>query len=179
MSSVLCPFLFSYILFCFRLSCLYPLCSFEMQEEIALYIIRCFTLQRILLSLFFYSFQHFFEISLSVLKRSLTFAAVKQLATTYQMNLAQQRNFDFFAFFSALYLTSIGHQSKTSVTLNKQCSFPDNPINSVQALMTAFDLMKKLICHYILLSLSSVFLLFLFRVILSNFYISLRFPCPF
>ena len=29
---------------------------------------------------------------------------VKQLAMTYQMNLAQQRNFDFFAFFSALYL---------------------------------------------------------------------------
>ena len=39
-----------------------------------------------------------------VLKECLTFAAVKQLATTYQMNLAQQRNFDFFAFFSALYL---------------------------------------------------------------------------
>ena len=104
MSFVLCPFLFSYILFCFRLSCLYPLCSFEMQEEIALYIIMCFTLQRILLSLFFYSFQHFFKISLPILKRSLTFAAVKQLAMTYQITSAQQRNFDFFAFFSALYL---------------------------------------------------------------------------
>ena len=33
-----------------------------------------------------------------------TFAAVKQLATTYPANPAQQRNFDFFAFFSALYL---------------------------------------------------------------------------
>ena len=39
-----------------------------------------------------------------ILKRSLTFAAVKQLAMTYQTNSAQQRNFDFFAFFSALYL---------------------------------------------------------------------------
>ena len=29
---------------------------------------------------------------------------MKQLATTYQTNPAQQRNFDFFAFFSALYL---------------------------------------------------------------------------
>ena len=29
---------------------------------------------------------------------------VKQLAMTYQMNFAPQRNFDFFAFFSALYL---------------------------------------------------------------------------
>ena len=29
---------------------------------------------------------------------------MKQLATTYQTNSAQQRNFDFFAFFSALYL---------------------------------------------------------------------------
>ena len=34
----------------------------------------------------------------------LTFAAVKQLAMTYPANSAQQRNFDFFAFFSALYL---------------------------------------------------------------------------
>ena len=33
-----------------------------------------------------------------------TFAPVKQLAMTYQTNSAQQRNFDFFAFFSALYL---------------------------------------------------------------------------
>ena len=39
-----------------------------------------------------------------ILKRSLTFAPVKQLAITYQTNSAQQRNFDFFAFFSALYL---------------------------------------------------------------------------
>ena len=30
--------------------------------------------------------------------------AVKQLAMTYQTTIAQQRNFDFFAFFSALYL---------------------------------------------------------------------------
>ena len=37
-------------------------------------------------------------------KRCLIFAAVKQLATTYPANSAQQRNFDFFAFFSALYL---------------------------------------------------------------------------
>ena len=49
-------------------------------------------------------FPYFFKISLSVLKRSLTFAAVKQLAMTYQTDSAQQRNFDFFAFFSALYL---------------------------------------------------------------------------
>ena len=47
---------------------------------------------------------NFFKISLLILKRCLTFAAVKQLAMTYQTNLAQQRNFDFFAFFSALYL---------------------------------------------------------------------------
>ena len=39
-----------------------------------------------------------------ILKRCLTFAAVKQLAMTYPANPAQQRNFDFFAFFSALYL---------------------------------------------------------------------------
>ena len=47
---------------------------------------------------------NFFKISLLILKRCLTFAAVKQLAMTYQANIAQQRNFDFFAFFSALYL---------------------------------------------------------------------------
>ena len=47
---------------------------------------------------------YFFRISLPILKRCLTFAAVKQLATTYPANSAQQRNFDFFAFFSALYL---------------------------------------------------------------------------
>ena len=39
-----------------------------------------------------------------IIKRCLTFAAVKQLAMTYPANSAQQRNFDFFAFFSALYL---------------------------------------------------------------------------
>jgi len=33
-----------------------------------------------------------------------TFAAVNKLAMTYPANSAQQRNFDFFAFFSALYL---------------------------------------------------------------------------
>ena len=47
---------------------------------------------------------HFFKIFLPILKRSLTFAPVKQLAITYQTNSAQQRNFNFFAFFSALYL---------------------------------------------------------------------------
>ena len=47
---------------------------------------------------------YFFRISLPILKRSLTFAPVNKLATTYQMNLAQQRNLSFFAFFSALYL---------------------------------------------------------------------------
>ena len=47
---------------------------------------------------------NFFKISLLILKRCLTFAAVKQLAMTYQTNSAQQRNFSFFAFFSALYL---------------------------------------------------------------------------
>ena len=49
-------------------------------------------------------FLYFFKIPLPILKRSLTFAAVKQLAMTYQITSAQQRNFDFFAFFSALYL---------------------------------------------------------------------------
>ena len=39
-----------------------------------------------------------------ILKRCLTFAGVKQLAMTYPANPAQQRNFDFFAFFSVLYL---------------------------------------------------------------------------
>ena len=47
---------------------------------------------------------YFFRISLPILKRCLTFAPVKQLAMTYPANSAQQRNFDFFAFFSALYL---------------------------------------------------------------------------
>ena len=47
---------------------------------------------------------NFFKISLLILKRCLTFAAVKQLAMTYQANIAQQRNISFFAFFSALYL---------------------------------------------------------------------------
>ena len=49
-------------------------------------------------------FPYFFKISLPILKRCLTFAAVNKLAMTYQTNPAQQRNFDFFAFFSALYL---------------------------------------------------------------------------
>ena len=52
----------------------------------------------------FYLIFIFFRISLPILKRCLTFAAVKQLAVTYQTDSAQQRNFDFFAFFSALYL---------------------------------------------------------------------------
>ena len=39
-----------------------------------------------------------------VLKRCYTFAGVNELAMTYQTTIAQQRNFDFFAFFSALYL---------------------------------------------------------------------------
>ena len=47
---------------------------------------------------------NFFKISLLILKRSLTFAAVNKLAMTYPANSAQQRNFDFFAFFSALFL---------------------------------------------------------------------------
>ena len=46
----------------------------------------------------------FFFFSLPIQFILLTFAAVNELATTYQINLAQQRNFDFFAFFSALYL---------------------------------------------------------------------------
>ena len=52
----------------------------------------------------FIAFLYFFKISLSVLKRCLTFAPVKQLAMTYQTYSAQQRNLSFFAFFSALYL---------------------------------------------------------------------------
>ena len=46
----------------------------------------------------------FLLIYLLLLLILLTFAAVKQLAMTYPANSAQQRNFDFFAFFSALYL---------------------------------------------------------------------------
>ena len=46
----------------------------------------------------------FLLIYLLLLLILLTFAPVKQLAMTYQTNSAQQRNFDFFAFFSALYL---------------------------------------------------------------------------
>ena len=46
----------------------------------------------------------FFFFSLSIQFILLTFAAVNKLATTYQINLAQQRNLSFFAFFSALYL---------------------------------------------------------------------------
>ena len=46
----------------------------------------------------------FLLIYLLLLLILLTFAAVKQLAMTYPANPAQQRNFDFFAFFSALYL---------------------------------------------------------------------------
>ena len=42
--------------------------------------------------------------SLLILKRCYTFTAVNKLAMTYQTTIAQQRNFDFFAFFSALYL---------------------------------------------------------------------------
>ena len=41
---------------------------------------------------------------MSILKRCLTFAAVNELAMTYQTPIAQQRDFDFFVFFSALYL---------------------------------------------------------------------------
>ena len=41
---------------------------------------------------------------MSILKKCLTFAAVNELAMTYQTTIAQQRNFDFFVFFSALYL---------------------------------------------------------------------------
>ena len=46
----------------------------------------------------------FLLIYLLLLLILLTFAAVNKLAMTYQMNLAQQRNISFFAFFSALYL---------------------------------------------------------------------------
>ena len=46
----------------------------------------------------------FLLIYLLLLLILLTFAAVKQLAMTYQTNPAQQRNLSFFAFFSALYL---------------------------------------------------------------------------
>ena len=41
---------------------------------------------------------------MSILKKCLTFAAVNEFAMTYQTTIAQQRNFDLFAFFSALYL---------------------------------------------------------------------------
>ena len=46
----------------------------------------------------------FFFFSLPIQFILLTFAAVNKLAMTYPANPAQQRNFDFFAFFSALYL---------------------------------------------------------------------------
>ena len=39
-----------------------------------------------------------------ILKRCYTFASVNELAMTYQTTIPQQRNFYFFAFFSALYL---------------------------------------------------------------------------
>ena len=48
--------------------------------------------------------EFFFFFSLPIQFILLTFAAVNKLATTYSANPAQQRNFDFFAFFSALYL---------------------------------------------------------------------------
>ena len=46
----------------------------------------------------------FLLIYLLLLLILLTFAAVNKLAMTYPANSAQQRNFDFFAFFSALFL---------------------------------------------------------------------------
>ena len=46
----------------------------------------------------------FLLIYLLLLLNLLTFAPVNKLAMTYPANSAQQRNFDFFAFFSALYL---------------------------------------------------------------------------
>ena len=46
----------------------------------------------------------FFFFSLPIQFILLTFAAVNKLAMTYPANRAQQRNFDFFAFFSVLYL---------------------------------------------------------------------------
>ena len=46
----------------------------------------------------------FFFFSLPIQFILFTFAAVNKLAMTYPANPAQQRNFDFFAFFSALYL---------------------------------------------------------------------------
>ena len=52
----------------------------------------------------FHASEHCIPIFLHILKRCYTFAAVKQLAMTYQTTIALQRNFDFFAFFSALYL---------------------------------------------------------------------------
>ena len=57
-----------------------------------------------LFSVNFIRFLYFFSFFLSILKRCYTFAAVNELAMTYQTTTAQQRNFDFFAFFSALYL---------------------------------------------------------------------------
>ena len=48
--------------------------------------------------------EFFFFFSLPIQFFLLTFVAVKQLAMTYQTTIAQQRNFDSFAFFSALYL---------------------------------------------------------------------------
>ena len=46
----------------------------------------------------------FFFFSLPIQFILLTFAAVNKLAMTYQTTIAQQRNFNFFGFFSALYL---------------------------------------------------------------------------
>ena len=46
----------------------------------------------------------FFSVYSSIPLFLLTFAPVNKLAMTYPANSAQQRNFDFFAFFSALYL---------------------------------------------------------------------------
>ena len=69
---------------------------------VSLLLCLSYTLSLVLLSFLFNIY--FFSFSLSILKRCYTFASVNELAMTYQTTIAQQRNFDFFDFFSALYL---------------------------------------------------------------------------
>ena len=69
---------------------------------VSLLLCLSYTLSLVLLSFLFNIY--FFSFSLSILKRCYTFAGVNELAMTYQTTIAQQRNFDFFDFFSALYL---------------------------------------------------------------------------
>ena len=100
------------ILFCFFLfpycSCSSAFCSFVTVS--LLYPVFCFFCYSIFIllcpyfSVFFYLIYMFLYFFLLILKICYTFAAMNVLAMTYQTTIAQQRNFNLFAFFSALYL---------------------------------------------------------------------------